>query len=230
MSENMREKMVRNDRIQRVVCVILGICASLLLTASIVQNRMMSVEAKVSETQEHLAKEVLRFHVLANSDSDEDQRVKLLVRDAVLAYMREDMSREYGDQKMTAELTRQWAKRHLAELKDVAEQTLLAEGYFYGAKAEVTTCYFPEKRYGDITFPKGYYEALRIELGRAAGHNWWCVLYPNLCFTDATTAVVSDEGKEELGEALTEDEYEMVTATSDFKIRCFFFGGNTDSD
>ena len=87
----------------------------------------------------------------------------------------------------------------------------------------MTNCYFPDKTYGDITFPNGYYDALRIEIGEAKGHNWWCVLYPNLCFVDAVHAVVPDEGKEELKEVLDEEEYEMVTATSKFKIKWFFF-------
>ena len=73
-------------------------------------------------------------------------------------------------------------------------------------------------------FPKGRYEALRVELGDGVGRNWWCVLYPNLCFTDTTCAVVTDEGRQELEHVLTEEEYEMVTATSDFKIKSFFFG------
>ena len=107
--------------------------------------------------------------------------------------------------------------------RKVAER-LEKEGYDYLAKAEVTTCYFPDKRYGDVLFPEGWYEALRIRLGEAEGHNWWCVLYPNLCFTNATCAVVSEDGKKELKKALTAEEYEMVTATSDFKIKWFFFG------
>ena len=81
-----------------------------------------------------------------------------------------------------------------------------------------------DKRYGDIIFPEGNYEALRIVLGKGNGHNWWCVLYPNLCFTNATCAVVDEDGKKELKEALSAEEYEMVTATSEFKIKWFFFG------
>ena len=92
----------------------------------------------------------------------------------------------------------------------------------------MTTCYFPDKRYGDVLFPEGWYEALRIRLGEAEGHNWWCVLYPNLCFTNATCAVVSEDGKKELKKALTAEEYEMVTATSDFKIKWFFFGDTSE--
>ncbi len=90
----------------------------------------------------------------------------------------------------------------------------------YRANAAVTTCYFPDRTYGDVTFPAGNYQALRVVLGRQNGHNWWCVLYPNLCFTNATCAVVDEDGKkEELKEALSAEEYEMVTSSSEFKIK-----------
>ena len=85
-------------------------------------------------------------------------------------------------------------------------------------------CCFPEKKYGDMTFPQGEYEALRITLGEAAGHNWWCVLYPNLCFLDKTCAVVSDEGKEDLKGVLTDEEYQLLTDNKELKVKWFFFG------
>lgn len=216
-------------RIRQTICVILGICIALAATLLLTASRMKQVDAKVARTQESLAKEVFRFHVLANSDSDEDQAVKLKVRDAVITYMKESMDEEI-EGSTDAKDTKEWAKAHLEELEQVADSVIAREGYSYQAEAEVTTCYFPDKRYGDILFPQGDYEALRIKLGKAKGHNWWCVLYPNLCFTNSTCAVVSDDGKEELKEALTAEEYEMVTATSDFKIKWFFFGEDSEED
>ena len=109
-----------------------------------------------------------------------------------------------------------------------ADEVLKKEGVSYRAQAKVTSCYFPDKRYGDIIFPEGEYEALRITLGSGKGHNWWCVLYPSLCFTNATCAV-DEDGKKELKEALSAEEYEMVTAASEFKIKWFFFG-NSDKN
>ena len=123
---------------------------------------------------------------------------------------------------MDVDETKDWMRRHTDELEETARQTILAENRDYTVSAAVTTCYFPDKTYGDVTFPAGNYEALRIEIGAAKGHNWWCVLYPNLCFTDATNAVVPEEGKEELKNVLTEDEYAEVTAQSDFKIKWYF--------
>lgn len=212
-----------SSRIRQVVCLVFGICVAALLTGSCVGCGIQRVEAKMEQTQKTLAEEVLRFHVLANSDSEEDQAVKMKVRDAVLAYMEENM-----EQKLTkdpdAGKTRAWVEAHLRELEDVADRTVADEGYAYQSRAEVEVSYFPDKQYGDVFFPQGEYEALKIKLGKARGHNWWCVLYPGLCFTDTTCAVVSDEGKNGLKEVLTAEEYEMVTATSDFKIKWFFFG------
>ena len=216
----------KKDRIKKIICVILGICIGALLTGVYVSQRAMEVDARISKMQGNLSKEVFRFHVLADSDSDEAQRVKLKVRDEVLEYMKQTMP---GNEDMvSASQTKKWAKEHLREIEDVAERVIQEEGYSYRAKAEVSVCYFPDKRYGDITFPQCYYEALRIKLGKAKGQNWWCVLYPNLCFTSSTCAVVDEEGKEELKSVLTDEEYEMITATTDFKIKSFFFGEGTD--
>ena len=210
-------------RIRQVVCLVCGICAAALLTGSCVGHGIRRVEAKMEQTQKTLAKEVLRFHVLANSDSEEDQAVKMKVRDALLAYMEENMEQELREEPDARE-TKAWVEAHLRNLEDVADRTVADEGYAYQSRAEVEVSYFPDKQYGDVFFPQGEYEALKVKLGKARGHNWWCVLYPGLCFTDATCAVVSDEGKNGLKEILTAEEYEMVTATSDFKIKWFFFG------
>ena len=191
--------------------------------------------------QPGIADKILRFHVLANSDSEKDQRVKLEVRDAVIAYMTSEMPGTTNQmdhavtmdqteqmnpksQENSAQATKKWAESHLNDLVLVADQVLEREGVDYQADAHVTKCYFPEKNYGDMTFPQGEYEALRITLGEAAGHNWWCVLYPNLCFLDKTCAVVSDEGKEDLKGVLTDEEYQLLTDNKELKVKWFFFG------
>jgi len=196
---------------KQIICTVLALIISLCATGIL-------TEAKVTEVQKKMADEVFRFHVLANSDSEKDQALKMKVKEKVIDYMKEELP-----ESESVEMTKAWAKNHLAEIEAVAEDTLQKEGCIDTVKAEVTTCYFPDKTYGDITFPKGEYEALRIEIGAAKGQNWWCVLYPNLCFIDAVHAVVPDEGKKELKEVLDEEEYEMVTATSKFKIKWFFF-------
>lgn len=193
------------------ICVLAGILISFVVTGIV-------VNAKQSRMQRELAEEVFRFHVLANSDSDEDQALKMQVKEAVISYMKEEIP-----ESESVEMTKEWAKGHLDAIVKLAEAVIREEGYAYEVTAEVTTCDFPEKTYGDITFPSGRYEALRIEIGEAKGQNWWCVLYPNLCFIDAVHAVVPEQGKKDLKKVLEEDTYEMVTATSRFKIRWFFF-------
>ncbi len=190
------------------------------LTASLVTLMgLWHVEAAGRmELQQHLAGEVLRFHVIANSDSNEDQELKLQVRDAVLDYFADEMP-ESGDASQAAA----WAREHTDEIEAVGRSVLAEAGSDETVNAAVTTCFFPDRTYGDLTFPAGNYEALRVEIGAARGHNWWCVLYPNLCFLDSTNAVMPDEGKQKLKDVLTEEEYSGITATSRFKIGWFFW-------
>lgn len=204
---------------KKLVCAGIAVCISFLVTGAVVREK--GVEQKIEETQEGLAEEVFRFHVLANSNSDADQSLKLKVRDEVISYMKESLP-----DSESVEETKSWAKVHLEELEEVAESVIYAQGFSYQAKATVETCEFPGKTYGDITFPAGEYEALRIVIGNGKGHNWWCVLYPNLCFIDSVHAVVPEAEKEKLEEVLTEDEYEMVTTGTKFKIKWFFFDCN----
>jgi len=193
------------------ICVLSGLLIALLVTGIV-------VKAKQIDLQKNLAEEVFRFHVLANSDSEEDQALKMEVKEAVLNYMKEQLPKSDN-----VEMTKAWAAEHCTEIEQLAGSLIQERGYDYPVRAKVTRCDFPEKSYGDITFPAGEYEALRIEIGKAKGQNWWCVLYPNLCFIDAVRAVVPEKGKEELKEVLDEQTYDMVTATTRFKIGWFFF-------
>lgn len=120
-------------------------------------------------------------------------------------------------------LRRRLAREHTDEIEAVGRSVLAEAGSDETVNAAVTTCFFPDRTYGDLTFPAGNYEALRVEIGAARGHNWWCVLYPNLCFLDSTNAVMPDEGKQKLKDVLTEEEYSGITATSRFKIGWFFW-------
>ena len=182
----------------------------------VLMGTMMNV--KWSHMKADLAGKVFRFHVLANSDREEDQALKMRVKEEILAYMKQELPTSDS-----AEITKAWTRANLHNITDRAQQLVKREGYDYTVTAKVASCDFPEKSYGDITFPAGEYEALRIEIGESKGQNWWCVLYPNLCFIDAVNAVVPQEGKEELKQVLEEDTYKMVTATTPFRIKWFFF-------
>ena len=116
-------------------------------------------------------------------------------------------------------------REHLTEIKKLAQETVRRAGSSDTVTAELTRDEFPEKTYGTLTFPKGEYEALRIRIGSGEGHNWWCCLYPGLCFTDAVHVEADKQDMQELRTLVDEDAYEMVTCTSDFRIKWFFFGG-----
>lgn len=207
----------KSYRIRQGICAILGICVSFVFMSAILDRQEVMTAKRVANAQVKLADEVFRFHVLANSDEAEDQELKLKVRDRILSYMKEFIT---DGEKQTVKA---WAANHLSDIEQEALEVIRAEGYEYSVKAQVTKCYFPDRRYGEVLFPKGYYEALRIEIGEALGHNWWCVLYPSLCFTDATCAVVTEEGEKELEQVLDTVTFETVTTISaNYKIKSFF--------
>lgn len=199
----------------QLIFFLAALIATIVTTAAV--GRAQTAEA--AKRQEHLAEEVLRFHVLANSDSQRDQELKLKVRDAVLEWMEGALPETFD-----VDETASWLRRHTDELEEISTHTLLENGSDDTVSAAVTTCYFPDKTYGDVTFPAGNYEALRIEIGNAKGHNWWCVLYPDLCFLDTTNAVLPDEGKKKLKNVLTEEEYSQITAETKFRIKWYFWG------
>ena len=155
--------------------------------------------------QQDIAEEILRLHVVANSDSEEDQALKMEVKESIVTYLRGIM----GDAKSVEEARLEIQKR-LPEIEDLAREKMKMEGYDYEADAVLGKCYFPVKEYGDMTFPAGEYEALKVNLGKSAGKNWWCVMYPTLCFVESTYQIVPETSKEKLKENLTEEEYNSL--------------------
>ena len=115
-------------------------------------------------------------------------------------------------------------KQNLAEKTEEIAQVAANASDGKPVRVYFTKERFPIRHYGTAIFPAGEYQALRVDIGKAAGHNWWCVLYPNLCFLDKTCAVVSDEGKEDLKEVLTDEEYQLLTDNKELKVKWFFFG------
>ena len=163
-------------------------------------------KASADELQEGIASKILRFHVIANSDSEEDQALKLEIKDAIVDYMKEILA----DAK-NIEDTRSIAAAHTEEMKQIARAYIEARGYDYPVDVFLERRYFPVKSYGSYTFPAGEYEAVCVELGNHSGKNWWCVLYPSLCFVDAVHAVVPGETDKELRQLLTEQEYQAIS-------------------
>lgn len=170
--------------------------------------------ANASSLQTALAEQVLRLHIIADSNSDADQTVKLAVRDAVITYLA-----PYLDGVTTKQEAMEIIGAQLVPLADTANRVLAENGFSYTADASLGRAYFPIRLYGDLTLPAGEYDALKIRLGSASGKNWWCLVFPQLCFVDVTTGTLPEDTKEELRELLTEEEYALVFSESTLNDR-----------
>ncbi len=157
------------------------------------------------DLQKKIADKILRFHVIANSDSDGDQALKLKVKDAVVEFMKPLLS-NCDDVHKSKEIV----KAYESHILSVAQNVIRENGYNYDVHINYENCYFPAKKYGDISFPPGNYDAIRIYIGKHQGKNWWCVLYPPLCFVDCVNSVVPDESKEQLECVLGYDDYRRL--------------------
>mgnify|MGYP001860935791 FL=1 len=160
---------------------------------------------------------VFRLHVLANSDSKEDQDLKLLVRDQLLEYMNQLCSNC-----KTKEQAIEIVEDNKEQFKQIALETIKNAGYSYDVNINIGNFEFPTKNYGDITLPAGYYDALRVEIGEAKGQNWWCVMFPPLCFVDISSGVVTEESKELLEKNMNEEEFALISDNSDNQIKFKF--------
>ena len=184
----------------KVLKVFAGLCitfivtaVSALLTLAITETVPVpaaeAVETKTSGAADlYNPQNLIRFHVIANSDSDRDQAMKRKVRDLIV----ERMTPEFAKAKNLEE-ARRIINEHLEEIKIIAQDEIKVWGADYPVKVQLGRFDFPVKTYGQLTLPAGNYEAVRVEIGQAQGANWWCVLFPPLCFVDVSKAMVPEE-------------------------------------
>lgn len=158
-----------------------------------------------AEALEKRGENLIRFHVLANSDSPEDQELKLKVRDKVIDAMSGDL-----EISKNADETRDILINNIDKIEAVAEEEIYKNGQDYSVRVYLGEYKFPTKRYGNVVFPAGKYEALRVEIGDAGGQNWWCVMFPPLCFVDVKHGLTDEKTKKELEKSLTAEEYYLV--------------------
>ena len=151
----------------------------------------ISAKSYANNVLDDLADNFFRLHILANSDSDEDQNLKLKVRDNIIKYM-DTLSYDGLTKEDAINLT----CSNLNNFKQIAEKTIIDEGYNYSVNLKIGNFYFPTKEYGNVSLPAGYYDALKIEIGNAEGKNWWCSLFPPLCFVDISAGVIDEESEE----------------------------------
>lgn len=159
--------------------------------------------------QQDIADHIIRLHVIAHSDTEEDQALKLKVRDEVLSQIQNSLIN--AESENSAENIIQ---NIIPMIQSIALSKIDAEGYDYPVHVVMEDRYFPAKTYGDLTFPPGTYRALCIEIGKAEGKNWWCVLFPSLCFVDETTAEVPQASKEKLADTLSAEAYQSLANQS----------------
>lgn len=190
-----------------IIVILISLCAFIFVSAMSYTNAVFT----------NISDSVFRLHVIANSDSKEDQNLKYLVRDRVISYMNEVSKGAKSKQESI-----QIVNERKDDFYNIAKQVILENGYNYDVKIEVGNFYFPTKHYGDISLPNGNYDALKIEIGEAKGQNWWCVMFPPLCFVDVTSGVVPEESKNIIKDNLSSEEYVLVSNNDDLNVKFKF--------
>lgn len=162
-----------------------------------------------------ISNSVFRLHVIANSNSKEDQELKYAVRDELISYMN-SISKNIKTKEEAIIL----ANNHKEEFYNIAKKTVEDRGYDYDVNIEIGNFSFPTKTYGDIALPAGFYDALKVEIGSATGRNWWCVMFPSLCFVDVSNGVVPEESKEILESNLQPEDYNLIASDNiEYKVK-----------
>lgn len=165
-----------------------------------------SAYSYVTAVSKNISDSVFRLHVIANSDSDEDQALKLKVRDKLLEYMNSLCANT-----SSKEDAMRIANEHIDDFSKIAKDVISENEYDYEVEISVGECDFPTKNYGDVSLPAGIYDALRVKIGSANGHNWWCVMFPPLCFVDVSSGVVPEDSKELLEDTMSDEEFDLIT-------------------
>lgn len=185
-----------NFTLKRIVTYIMAVLISISMLSSCAQS---------TDTAKDISEKIIRFHVIANSDSASDQNVKLKVRDRVLKEIAPKM------QKLKTKTdSEKFIKSNLGYIKKIASSELSKNGKSYGVDVTLGKSQFPVKVYSNIALPPGEYDALKIVLGKGVGKNWWCVMFPPLCFVDITHNITSKETENGLKKVLNDDEYNSI--------------------
>ena len=167
----------------------------------LISARTASQEAMASR----IAPDILRFHVLAASNSSKDQTLKLGVRDTILSVIQSSAPKNASKPQLE-----RWIAQHRSQLICAAENWLSSQDAPAPVSLSLTRDYFPTKTYGQASFPCGVYDAVRVTIGNGKGRNWWCVLYPSLCLTDSLTATVPDRYRSQLAHMMDSKDYKTI--------------------
>lgn len=176
---------------------------------------LISIFSYSNAVSNNISNNVFRLHVIANSDSVEDQNLKYDVRDALISYMN-SISANISSKEEAIKLV----KENKNEFYKIAKKVIADKGFNYDVNIDVGNFSFPTKTYGDISLPAGFYDALKVEIGEASGQNWWCVMFPSLCFVDVSEGIVPKESKEDLKDNMDTENYNLISSdTLEFKVK-----------
>lgn len=190
----------------RKVKIRLGILIlSLIAVISIMTIVINGEVKKVDNISKDYKDKLIRFHVIANSNTDEDQELKLKVRDEVIKYLQPKLQNSKSIEESEAII-----KREYSNLEEISKNIILENGYNYSVKVGIQYSNFPTKQYSNIVLPAGEYKALKIIIGKGEGKNWWCVMFPPLCFVDESNGVIDKSTDDKLKEVLTDKEYKLI--------------------
>ena len=189
-------KLLKNEKIKFISIIIILFLIYFYLLAT---NYTYAVSKDLSNS-------VLRLHILANSNSNEDQELKYKVRDNIINYMNSITKNIYSKEDAL-----RIAKENESEFISIAKQTIKDNGFDYDVNINFGNFYFPTKTYGDISLPAGEYDAIRIEIGESQGQNWWCVMFPPLCFVDVSSGIVPDDSKKQLKDTVSDEDFYLIS-------------------
>lgn len=170
---------------------------------------LINITSYSKDVKQGLAENFFRLHIIANSNSPIDQELKLKVRDSILEYINEEIPNNLSKDEVILEV-----QNKLADIKLIAESTIKSYGFNYDINLEINNFYFPTKNYYNLSLPAGYYDALKVSIGNAQGENWWCSLFPPLCFIDMSSGKITEDSKNNLKSSLSNEEFEIINKSN----------------
>ena len=197
--------------IRNRIYILARILVVVLITSTfVIIKEVNKIEACTYDYKDKL----IRFHVIANSDSDKDQKLKLKVRDEVISYLQPKL-----ENSNSIEESEKIIKNEYKTLENISKKVISKNGYNYIVKVGLEYSNFPAKQYSSVVLPAGKYKALRIIIGEGKGKNWWCVMFPPLCFIDDQNGIIDEKTDKKLKEVLTEEEYDLIMAKNKNEVK-----------
>ena len=197
--------------IRNRIYILASILVVILITSTfVIIKEVNKIEACTYDYKDKL----IRFHVIANSDSEEDQKLKLKVRDEVISYLQPKL-----ENSNSIEESEKIIKNEYKTLENISKKVISKNGYNYTVKVGLEYSNFPAKQYSSVVLPAGKYKALRIIIGEGKGQNWWCVMFPPLCFVDDQNGIIDEKTDKKLKEVLTEEEYDLIMAKNKSEVK-----------